>query len=367
MRFLFSISFLLFISAMTAQSCMARFSYEAHSEKVSFYNQSQVRNAHYFWNFGDGNGSNFRNPIHEFPDNGTYLVSLYIQDTITKCSSMFESWVEVNCASNHPCNPKISDSVFYIGRKPYYKIVENSENCGEYRKTYAMFGGTGLWWTVNELPDLPGNTLTCINYRDSVIRRQVYKTFPYKYDRSKNYSDCSANFEWRILEEDTGGQRILFSAMYKGAAQYRWAFSGFGDEIYTHHDTASLFFPYRIPRAKFPKWMSLIHLRVKDQNGCADSLYQRLTYRPMSVTTEGADIGEGRVTVYPTYVKDRFYIDIATGIQVNAVSIIDATGRTVLNIPPERREVDVSSLASGIYMVRIGDVKSTQTVKLIKE
>lgn len=47
----------------------ALYSFGAYFETVEFYNQSTVPNAHYFWNFGDGTGSNIHNPIHKFPEN----------------------------------------------------------------------------------------------------------------------------------------------------------------------------------------------------------------------------------------------------------------------------------------------------------
>jgi len=70
--------------------CSSLFSFAANFETVNFYNQSSLSNAHYFWNFGDGTGSNFRDPIHKFPETGSYMVTLFINDTVSNCSSYCE-------------------------------------------------------------------------------------------------------------------------------------------------------------------------------------------------------------------------------------------------------------------------------------
>lgn len=76
------------ISASTVSGqCSGLFSFAANFETVNFFNQSTVSNAHYFWNFDDGTGSNLKDPIHKFPETGNFFVTLFAKDTLSNCSS----------------------------------------------------------------------------------------------------------------------------------------------------------------------------------------------------------------------------------------------------------------------------------------
>src|ERR1700683_502434 len=96
------------ITASAVGQCTTLFSFAAYFNTVTFINQSSVSNAHYFWNFGDGTGSNIVNPEHTFANNGDYLVTLFAHDTVSNCSSYYEYWVNVIKYSTDPCQPSIS-------------------------------------------------------------------------------------------------------------------------------------------------------------------------------------------------------------------------------------------------------------------
>jgi PKD repeat protein len=84
MKKLMTIVLILLSGIITASGqCSCNYSYSGTTDTLSFTNLSTVSNAHYYWNFGDGSGSNDVNPIHVFPDDGKYLVYLIVQ-IITK-------------------------------------------------------------------------------------------------------------------------------------------------------------------------------------------------------------------------------------------------------------------------------------------
>ncbi len=60
----------------------AAFTYEQRKNRVEFINLSTSA-SEFVWNFGDGAGTNFRNPYHEF-DSGTHIVKLTAE---SKCGS----------------------------------------------------------------------------------------------------------------------------------------------------------------------------------------------------------------------------------------------------------------------------------------
>src|SRR4051812_26288841 len=96
MKTLTTLSLFFLIVITVNGQCTADYSYSGENiDTVAFTNLSIASNAHYFWNFGDGSGSNEVNPIHIYPDDGHYLVSLYVLDTISRCSNAKDSWVDV--------------------------------------------------------------------------------------------------------------------------------------------------------------------------------------------------------------------------------------------------------------------------------
>lgn len=76
--FVFIISFLLTAVALKAQNC----SIQASSTKVclggtvSFMANSNTNDTAWLWNFGNGNTSTQKNPTYQFPNSGTYTISL---------------------------------------------------------------------------------------------------------------------------------------------------------------------------------------------------------------------------------------------------------------------------------------------------
>ena len=67
---------------------VANFDYEAFSVTVNFYNISQIASS-FTWDFGDGIGSELKNPVHTYDESGEYVVTLialneFDSDTISK-------------------------------------------------------------------------------------------------------------------------------------------------------------------------------------------------------------------------------------------------------------------------------------------
>ena len=76
--------------------CYAYFTYtELGQLTVEFLNLSQGDDLIYFWNFGDGEGSQEENPIHTYASNGFYPVSLTIMNNDSSCFDFYEDIVMV--------------------------------------------------------------------------------------------------------------------------------------------------------------------------------------------------------------------------------------------------------------------------------
>lgn len=298
-----------------SQSCMSLFSYGANFETVSFFNQSQISNAHYWWNFGDGTGSYESNPIHEYPDNGRYFVTLYAQDTVSNCTDYYELWIDITKYSLDPCIHDMHDSIFVFSNENYFTMIDDSYNCGNYN-VYAHYGGGvylpyGTWHPMGTVPSRYIGRLEFINSDTTYEQvRTNYISVPYAFTSDKNYSSCSANFEFTTQTTDSTGKRILFRAMNKNAISYHWYIqTGMGNPTQSFNDTVSHFYPYS------PTLPWTIYLITEDSNGCKDSLFQQIIVRPGIETTAGLN-------------------ELSSGTQVKElIRIVDFLGRETQDVP----------------------------------
>jgi len=317
------------VYAFTASGqCSALFSFGANFETVNFYNQSNVPNAHFFWNFGDGIGSNLKDPIHKYSETGNYMVTLFAKDTVSNCSSFYDFWINVTKFSTDSCQPiSVIDSIILYNNTYYLQLDDNSVNCNNY--SMLLDGGSSqnfqyIWWC--NLPWPHSRYLSRIRYRkyDSTVnqvvdKRMVYKSIPYNYTSSKNYNGCSANFEFKVVSQDANGQRILFTAMNKSASSYAWAITGFGNPIYSSADTISHYYSLNIDMF----WN--VYLKTTGQTGCRDSLCQTIRTQDRKNTITG--INEGLIdkfslSIYPNPAQDK--IVLTSIVEVEKITLINS-------------------------------------------
>jgi PKD repeat protein len=342
--------------------CTSLFSFAAYFNTVNFLNQSTVSNAHYFWNFGDGTGSNFANPIHTFPDNGEYMVTLFAKDTVSNCSSYYEYRVNVTKYSADPCQPRISDSI-PLGSNDLY-IYDSSTNCNGYQSiisaaNFANFSGP----IENDLSGWPHFHIVCIElYYDSawIFKREAYKTAYYNYSSSHNYGDCSANFEFTVVSQNSSGERILFKAMNKTATSYKFYISGFGNPIYSTYDTISQFYPYS------PNLSWQVGLYTQGSTGCYDTIYQNIVVTD-SAKTISTDLGvtnliatNGAINVYPNPNNGKFTLTCHSEQgeeSLATIQVYNMLGEKVYNETLKQvqgdNSIDISNQPNGIYLYRV--------------
>src|SRR5690606_21496495 len=71
------------------------------------------------------------------------------------------------------------------------------------------------------------------------------------------------------------------------------------------------------------------------------------------------------INVYPNPTKEELNIGIDSK-DIQLITIFNTSGQIVLSPPPSNR-IDISSLSTGIYFIRIANNKETFTKKIIKE
>lgn len=356
--------------------CTSLFSFAAYFESVTFLNQSSVTNAHYFWNFGDGTGSNFQNPVHKFPETGNYLVTLFAKDTVSNCSSYYEYWVNVTKYSPDSCQTSITDSIFFSNADYYLKVIDNSTNCNGYYSNIdggpaQNFGsGNSIWlgggWQhARFLSRIQYYTYDTIN--GYVIHREAYKTSPFLYSSSKNYGDCSANFEFTVVSQDTGGQTIMFKAMNKTATYYEWEVSGFGNPIVTNNDTISKYYPFTSNNL----W--LVGLKTTGSTGCKDTLYQSILVQDVTQTRTSVNEFENQVqyNLFPNPFIDQTTLSFTSIKSRTTFKLYNTHGqlvKTVDNITNGQVTIHRDNLPTGLYFFMLhNDNKVIASGKLIAE
>jgi PKD repeat protein len=338
--------------------CNVLFSFSAYFEEVAFVNQSTVSNAHYFWNFGDGTGSNYKNPIHKFPETGTYLVSLYAKDTISNCSNLYEFWVTTTKFSLDPCKSEITDSLFITGGNHFVKVIDKSVNCNSYIK-YADGGSCLNYQISNPLnlhPTIPFRMVLRARYYDNlfVLKRLAYKSSLHNYMNNKHYTPCSANFEFTTVSQDTANQRILFKAMNAQANSYAWYIDGLTGGPYTN-DTVSVVFP----KKPLDLWTAV--LITTGQSGCIDTLYQNIRLQDSASVYTIEKIDEFRkdisFKVYPNPFVEQTVIEVPIIYSNATLSIFDNLGNVVRETIETNNKfiVNRNELISGLYFFILKD------------
>ncbi|HEU4717555.1 MAG TPA: T9SS type A sorting domain-containing protein [Bacteroidia bacterium] len=267
-----------------AAQCTAAFSFTLNSDSASFVNLSVAQHAHYYWNFGDGSTSYETDPSHRFPESGSYIVTLYLRDTLSGCHAAKDSLLTVTKASTDPCEPGLA---YYYFTSAYYDMLsvnDNSSNCGNYHELVDAGPGMNFGAGNSMYVDsswMPANFIGRIKYMtdDSingfVTRRSYFATMPYHYSSAVNYDSCSANFEFSVSYQPSGAL-LTFHAMDPHQSAYDFMILGMGNPIHLNYDNASFLMPYVYQSDYFP-W--IIGSYSADSSGCRDTSWQQVLVR----------------------------------------------------------------------------------------
>lgn len=377
MKKIILLSVFVIVNALTVFSqCPASYSFAATSETVSFTNQSAVPNAHYFWNFGDGTGSNAQNPVHTFPESGRYLVTLFAKDTVSNCATFYEKRLNIIKLSNDICQPdSILDSISYNGGSQvlYLDIIEKSSNCNSYGKQCEA--GVNSMMPSPAYLGIFGNPARYVgrvnystydnNINQYVNRRAVYKTIPYRYSSAINYSTCSANFEFKTVSQDANGERILFTAMNKTAASYKWYIFASVNSYTSTSDTVSAYLPFN----QYSNQLFMTMLQTVGSNGCKDTLIQtiRVQYKQFITGIGEYSLVNFGLQIYPNPSKDELVI--STAVELDKISVVNSIGQEifVLRDPLLKQVLDVSFLPAGIYFLKAENKQGYSVNKFVRD
>ncbi len=146
-------------------SCNAEFSKVVKGNRVYFSNKSTGSITNYFWEFGNGDYSNEKNPIHTFENNGYYDVYLSIYDSLTGCQDSYLKNIYVYDSTKTALNAFFD----YFNKPLTSKVSFSDKSSGNITNWYWTFGDGN--YTEEQNPDHiynnPGFYKVCLIVYDS--------------------------------------------------------------------------------------------------------------------------------------------------------------------------------------------------------
>lgn len=111
--------------------------------------------------------------------------------------------------------------------------------------------------------------------------------------------------------------------------------------------------------------LHVFNIRLKDNTGVWGPTFKNVISVQTSLGT--ADLDMKNVVVYPNPVKDMMNVSFETAI--TGVAIYNMLGQQVITRPMNTNEgsIDLSSLSSGTYFVKVSADNAVKTIKIIKE
>ena len=358
--------------ASFGQVCIANYTYSSSADTITFTNLSIVSNGHYYWSFGDGDGSNLANPKHKFPDDGQYLVTLFCHDTVSNCSNYIEKTITVNKPDTISCNLFYTDTVIGLG----YQVTDLTTGCNPYYSTSGDVGPCynslscwfgGGWESALFVSKMKAVHADTISYK---VFKEYFQTVKFRYSSNVNYQNCSANFEVTINYQ-TNGALVTFAAMNRNATSYQWEIVGFGNPIYITTPTMSHLYPYPSAFEKTFPW--LVVLRTHDAaNNCGDTLTQSILIQNpnYSILAGIKENNMSNFSIFPNPVNSFVTIDMENYNDQNSeVSIINSLGLNIYRstLSNKTTTIDLSGFISGLYILEIKSGDSVSRKRIFKQ
>jgi hypothetical protein len=102
---------------------------------------------------------------------------------------------------------------------------------------------------------------------------------------------------------------------------------------------------------------------VVEQNLCGNTGYDTVT---VSISTVGIKkySDKSGISVYPNPANDKIFIEQAKNEEIIGVVVTDLYGKEVFKTS-KQTEIDISSLATGVYFIQVNTTNNTSTQKII--
>ncbi len=341
------------INGLTPPVCNSSFSYTIGTNaQVSF--TSLGSGLSYYWSFGNAIGSSdtIPNPTFNYVYNGTYYVTLQLQDsvgfycdstqviTITNgsplptCDSAFTYTLgadgEVsftNTSGGLSYNWSFGDPIFSTSTlpNPTFTYVSN----GTYTVTFQIQDSAGYYCNSSQVITIV-NTNSCT----PVVSYSLYQdTMPHTWDVYPFYSSqvSSAIWNWGDGTSTTG---LYPTHIYSSPNWYNicvTVFSACGDStVYCQNDTL---------------------YRLGHNSTLSTMVYVNVIFNPTGIS-QISDISS-TISIYPNPNNGNFVIE-TNNITTKTLQVYDVNGKLVLSqTVTDKTSIDASSLNEGVYNISL--------------
>jgi PKD repeat protein len=329
----------------------------------SFYDYSNPAGGNitsWAWSFGDGTGSSVQNPVHQYGP-GTWTACL----TIT---------TDLGCSSNYCIT--VSDSGYNQGCWSYFNYQTSGGNM-----TYSFLATTSSTTPTQYTWDYGDGT---------IVGPGNYPATTYTYTTSGYYNVCLTT------QDSSGCSYVSCQNIYAGTAMSCSAnFYLYPDSLTPHHYYAVNMAYGTPPLTYLWNWgdgtsstgaypshtfatagFYTICLTITDTVGCTSTFCDSVNIQKSgnsmisvnvipSGTTGISEVQDNSTfLIYPNPAQNTLYLE---NISRNAdISIFDFSGRNVMNVKGAST-IDISSLAKGVYCVRLSGENGFTVKRFVKE
>jgi PKD repeat protein len=183
-----------FGSAHTAfsQTCTSSFTYQVDDFVIYFTNTSTANgDLKYYWNFGDGNFSNRKDPVHAFTNAGKYAVCMMAVDAANNCSDVYCDSIQIDvqspgCKSNFGNYDQAGDTI------SFFNISTGVDTATSYFWSFGD-GGTATEENPTHIFKKAGEFNVCLQINNSNCADTICK----KVKKLPKYI-CESAFEYSV-------------------------------------------------------------------------------------------------------------------------------------------------------------------------
>lgn len=309
---------------------------------VTFANLSLNASQGYLWNFGDGNTSDEANPVHTYPSQGIYQVSL------TATNECGESTISLQVPTGSL--PQAQFSANYLtGCTPFVVQFENQSSGNGLNGFYWEFPGGTPSTSTDQNPtvsyDQAGSYTVMLTATNSLGSHKLEQP-----GLVNVFQTPTADFNYQ-----TDGYSVSFNNSTVGSTNYSWDF-GDGATSQAENPTHDFAGPgvYQV-------------MLTASNLSCGNAIAYQIYLEPLAAG-EKTD-SQPNVLVYPNPVNDFLNITFKENKNLGGrIKIQNTSGQVLQSIDFQGDSVllDLSRRPSGIYFIVLSTEDGTVTKQVVK-
>ncbi len=290
---------------------------------------------------------------------------LFMDDLYFGCVSTDE--VTVHKTSSSPSVTPVGPITYYYWYEGTIQIPLTATQTGQwYKNDIAITGATGTTYNATYSGSgIPTDTYKCVNAcgTSNVVTINAIgcigrKQYPVQLPPSSS-CPATAYTGFNVSQVNLGA-----NASYLWSFEYGtyWAVDNYNARV-TQLYLINLGTPAPATEYVYTRALAPTGTETRMVFGVGLSMGCR-TANPGTPSHLPAPLSVKELTLYPNPAKNE--VMITSNNLISSISIIDATGRRIKNIPVGKRKqikVDISSLKSGLYYVEVTDEKRKKTIK----